>query len=802
MSEIKHLQIFISSPGDVAEERALCAKVIQRLQGEFSHRVKLDPIFWEHEPLRASATFQDEIPLPSETDIVVSILWTRLGTRLPEKYSAEEGQLPPTGTEFEVRDALQAFEANGNPDLLIYKKTAEPMASTKDRDKLQRILQQQDLLEKFTQEFFFNEDGSVKAAFHTFDQSSDFESTLEEHLRKLIDRKAPKETDIIAQDASWHEGSPFRGLQRFELKHSPIFFGRSKATSEVMSQLKSLASHQRHFLLIQGMSGSGKSSLACAGVLPMLIEPGVIEGIGLWRYAISKPSDQSDLFHSLAEALTKDHALPELLSDGTDVSDLVRCLQNPDSLLATIKGALRELAANCQREENLHEVPKARLVLILDQLEELFTHKKVSKEDRIKFFATISTLASSGLVWIIGTLRSDFYHRCEEIPTLMELKEGQGQYHLQAPSASEMGQMIRLPAQAAGVRFEKNADGISLDELILEQALDSPEALPLLEFCLEKLYKIGYKDRLLSFQEYEQIGRFEGALGHAADKAFDSLSSEAKDSFPQLMRRLITIEGDSIIRRWYTEDELNEIPGASPLIDSFKTARLLVSQGKDGQAYLSLTHEVLLRTWTKLVQLIERDREFLLLRARIEQSARQWASQQKDSSYLLPSGRALNEALGLYEDRPEDLDHIIEEFILKSKAKEEGQRKVKAALTLSIACILILLTTVSVIMGLKARKNERYALREKSRIEQQKLEIQKLHNKSKILIKNMQKNTIALKSYIGQGISPFHLSVIKGDLNEVQQQLKITPNLLTLPTKNDESPLSLASNSFCQKGLN
>jgi len=131
--ETKQIRIFISSPGDVAEERALTRKVIERLQGEFSGRISLDPIFWEHEPLRATQTFQEQIIRPSETDIVITILWSRLGTRLPAQFKKPDGSRYESGTEFEFEDAFRSFKKHGTPDLLIYRKTADPKVSLKDK---------------------------------------------------------------------------------------------------------------------------------------------------------------------------------------------------------------------------------------------------------------------------------------------------------------------------------------------------------------------------------------------------------------------------------------------------------------------------------------------------------------------------------------------------------------------------------------------------------------------------------------------------------------------------------------------
>src|SRR5713226_2941827 len=102
------LRVFISSPGDVAE-------VLRRLQSEFEGRGVVEAVDWEHEPLLATASFQEQIPLPSQCDVVVSILWTRLGTRLPARFHRPDGSCYASGTEFEFEDAAAAFRRTAKP---------------------------------------------------------------------------------------------------------------------------------------------------------------------------------------------------------------------------------------------------------------------------------------------------------------------------------------------------------------------------------------------------------------------------------------------------------------------------------------------------------------------------------------------------------------------------------------------------------------------------------------------------------------------------------------------------------------
>src|SRR5208283_5565261 len=122
---MKALRIFISSPSDVRAERVRAYDVVQRLQTKFRAFIKIEPILWEHEPMRATASFQAQIPKPSESDVVICVLWAKIGTRLPQGYKRADGSVP-TGTEWEFEDAFEAYEKVGIPDLLVYRKTAAP----------------------------------------------------------------------------------------------------------------------------------------------------------------------------------------------------------------------------------------------------------------------------------------------------------------------------------------------------------------------------------------------------------------------------------------------------------------------------------------------------------------------------------------------------------------------------------------------------------------------------------------------------------------------------------------------------
>src|SRR5262249_50323429 len=159
------------------------------------------------------------------------------------------------------------------------------------------------------------------------------------------------------------------------------------------------------------------------------------------------------------------------------------------------------------------------------QLEELFT-TEAEPASRALLVRLLAVFASSGLVWVIGAVRADFFHRCGEVPGFSELKDGLGSYELLPPTGPEIAQIIREPARAAGLRFEESADQGKLDDVLQQAASADPASLPLLEFVLDALYEAGREQRLLTFAAYRALGGLEGAIARRADEVVDALPPE------------------------------------------------------------------------------------------------------------------------------------------------------------------------------------------------------------------------------------------------------------------------------------
>jgi hypothetical protein len=167
----------------VAPERVLALNVIGRLAQEFAKHFAIEAIAWEREPIQAIAPFQEQIPRAEQSDICVFILWSRLGTPV----MGHDGRRYDSGTEYEFLDALASRRARGAPDLLVYRKTGDPMVSARlSEAMLLEYIRQQRAVEGFIGHWFRGEDGSFTAGFHEFATAADFEDRLDAHLRKLI----------------------------------------------------------------------------------------------------------------------------------------------------------------------------------------------------------------------------------------------------------------------------------------------------------------------------------------------------------------------------------------------------------------------------------------------------------------------------------------------------------------------------------------------------------------------------------------------------------------------------------------
>ena len=242
-------------------------------------------------------------PKPSECDVVVVIFWSRMGTPLPKSYVKDDGVTPYlSGTEWEYLDGLRASTATGRPKVLVYRRTEVPSFKADDPQFNEKVAQW-----KLVQEFFRafrNPDRSIRGGVNEYDTPDRFERRLTEHLRELVNQhleayEALAPTAATPKQASpnapaerafelW-KGSPFPGLRAFDESDAPIYFGRGRETDALLRRV----SRGDRFIAVVGASGSGKSSLVAAGLIPRLRE-NAVPGSRDWLVARFTPGGLGD----------------------------------------------------------------------------------------------------------------------------------------------------------------------------------------------------------------------------------------------------------------------------------------------------------------------------------------------------------------------------------------------------------------------------------------------------------------------------------------------------------------------------
>ena len=713
MDDRPTIRIFISSPKDVRPERLIAERVVRRLAHEFENHFDVRSIMWEREPLLASQHSQALILPPSDADIVLVILWSNLGVLLPtDKFLGQVSGRPVTGTEWEFEDALAGFRLRQSPDMLLYRKTAEVTVTLGNDADVAERQRQVHLVEDFIQRWTLDVEGNTYTAMSwQFVDGTAFETLVSEHLRALLRKRLGTRT-ANAQEVHWHKGSPYRGLEAFEPEHEEIFFGRTRARNEVRELLSRQCTRGCAFVLIIGASGSGKSSLVKAGLVPDLTVAGAIDAVGLVRTAIVRPGSASTPIDALAAALLSSSALPELCSPPLNYTaqSLASMLRHtPDQLtLPLIQG----LSA-AGRQADLTPVGEARVLIVIDQLEELFTMENLDPPERDFFVGALDKLTKCKAVWIIATMRSDFFGRLDQLPALATLTGGEAKYLLRPPDQSEIGQIVRLPARAAGLRFEVDSkSGAKLDEVIAAAASANTSSLPLLEYLLDQLWSRREPDGVLTFSAYQALGGLEGAIGARAEDVLAAQPEEVKAALPRLLRALVTIAsgGGGVPTARHTKID-RFLPGTPErhLVEAFlhSNARLLVTDGGN----LRIAHEALLENWDRARQHIAEDESDLKVRARLEEAEARWrtAKEADQDSLLLPPGVPLTEGEDLVKRRSNEIDPEVVNFVEKSAKAARGRAR-RAIRSLQVAVSLFAsLALAAAFFGWEADRNRKDA---------------------------------------------------------------------------------------------
>lgn len=443
---------------------------------------------------------------------------------------------------------------------------------------------------------------------------------LVHELKKMtpapLTSESPQELfGIVSHPINFEPRNPYKGLRAFTEHDKDDYFGRDALISELVEILRST-----NFLAVVGPSGSGKSSLVMAGLLPRL-NAGSLPNSEAWLYL--------------------DPVLP-----GTDpVESLAIVLAN--ALGSSIKSVIDDLDhSNRGLHLTLRRLAKQRdvkVVLLIDQFEELFT-QTTSDDKRNQFIELLVNAATepNGQALIIITLRADFYDRPMNYERLGKLIE-QHSKSLLPMTLDDLRRVIEAPVQKQDVQvqFEPNLVGDLLYEVSGESG-----ALPLLQFTLDQLFRLR-KGQLITLEAYHGIGGVRGALASHAEKTYLGLPSEEHRSMARsLFLRLIelgTTEQDTTRRRTklsqliLVDDKQTHILAETS--EQFINARLLTVK----EQTIEISHEALIREWERLSSWLSSHRDDIRIQHSLSRDVNEWL-QRKQSLDMLYRGERLAEA--------------------------------------------------------------------------------------------------------------------------------------------------------------
>ncbi len=517
-------------------------------------------------------------------------------------------------------------------------------------------------------------------------------------VRHLASEKTPA--------GHWQQGSPFAGLSAFGPDQAEVFYGRSGQIETLLDRVVKQVEFGRAFCLVLGRSGSGKSSLIQAGLIPALARPGGYQGLRqISQSAIDLADVSSEYFWLEVASALLDWDVNDLpVFDQMSAEQIAEQLQSDEGI--------EQLLACCRELVDAQSADGQRpmLVLFIDRLEILLADERVDTDTQNQFIKVVTAFSESGSILVLSACRNDFYPQLASHNGLMAGKASGAHFDLAPPSRAEIMDMIRLPAQAAGLSWEIDpVSGSGLDELICTQASASDDVLPMLQYTLQELY-LQRRDQQLTIESYQSMGGLEGALSQKAEAMMAELSEEAQSSLPRILSLLINlgIDETSITSRTARWSELVS-EQEQLLVQALVDQRLFVSHIMNGDPSFSVAHEALLRHWPRALDWIEQHRDSLKTKTRLTQLALRWKEESNSNSYLLSVGKPLLEAQSLAANPLFELAALERSFIDQSTKRARRKQWARTA----IATALVGLTIISLFMAQQSKRSQELALQKR-----------------------------------------------------------------------------------------
>jgi WD40 repeat protein len=491
--------------------------------------------------------------------------------------------------------------------------------------------------------------------------------------------------------------SPYPGLDPFDAEDAAMFFGRGEEINRLLLLLQpTLQREGGRFVAVVGPSGSGKSSLVRAGVIPRL----------------RRLPERWVVLPAFAPGRHPAEALARGLARGFPAT---LPLQELHERLASGSRGLVDVA------HDLCDLAPARpdsVLIVLDQAEELIT--RTAGDERGAFLELLrGALHDDSPVWVLAALRSEFLGASPDRAVAEIIDDT---LLLEPLSRSRLPEVIERPAQRAGLDFEAG-----LVQRMVNDA-EGGDALPLLAYTLRQLYDRSHArhESTVTFEDYDAIGGVEGALQRRADIVAGGLDRRGMGDvvLPTLLK-LATLERDGEpARRRVTRGTVTEQEGV--VLQAFIDARLLRSGEVGGRATVEVAHEALLRQWRPLREAIERSRRSLQMRSDLERLAADWHRTDRDESYLIRGERLV--ILGAWSDEnPTDLSPLERDFVAASRRLATSELDASRSTNRRLRALLVglgVLLVAAGVLALVAREQTREARDQARRALSQRLTLQ------------------------------------------------------------------------------
>jgi len=568
----------------------------------------------------ADATFADH--LRADLEMRGMVVWT-------EQHTLDDSE---SDKEERIRQAIRAAQAV----VVVVSSQTRSSRTVKEHLRLADLYLRRLILvwlgDELTQPQYYGWRETILVDVHTTSYETALEAieTTLSHRRSISALLGP--THVAAEEEQKEPRNPYKGLRAFTADDVKDFFGRDRLIDELVKDIGGMlatgqpTSESERLLTIIGPSGSGKSSVVMAGLLPKL-RHGALPGSEAWVY------------------------LEPMVPGKRPIEALGLTLKPyfPDTSFKTLREDLEDDA-----NRGLHLLATqlvkpwdSRVVLLVDQFEELFTQTE-SEEERRRFIDLLLTAITEprGPLLVLLTLRADFYDRPMQYPELW--KHIQAHLRLVPPmEVQDLRATIEQPAALPDVQltFEGNVVGDLLFEMQGQAG-----ALPLLQFTLEQLFQQRSGHRL-TLQAYREIGGVRGALSQHAEQTYAALPSEEHRRLVRaLFVRLIdpgATEQDTTRRRAalseFTLADATSTRLIRETIDAFIAARLLTTNKVEGTTTIEVSHEAVIREWKRLAEWMREARQDIPLQQAISEDVEEWQRRGKPRDRLY-RGSQLKEA--------------------------------------------------------------------------------------------------------------------------------------------------------------